>query len=346
MKKHQQMQYPRGTIHRFEFISEVLKDNPLGDPAKRTVSIYTPPNYNHRLSYPLFVDLAGYTSSGLARLNWKPFGLNTAERLDALQATGKMGPVICLFPDCFTSLGGNQYINSMATGRYMDYLIDELIPFVESTFSVEATPEKRAVFGKSSGGYGALMHGMLRSKSWGGIASHAGDAYFEYGYLPDFPKALTTLLKHGGDARAFLEDVWSKEKLSYDEGMTLLTLGLAAHYDPAPGSELGFHLPFDTHTGKIISERWQQWLRSDPVRVVDQAHESLASLKGIYIDCGDRDQYNLLWGARMLHQKLDSYGIKHRYEEFAGNHSDIDYRLDESLPFLYQALCTKTEESS
>jgi enterochelin esterase-like enzyme len=45
-----------------------------------------------------------------------------------------------------------------------------------------------------------------------------------------------------------------------------------------------------------------------------------------------------VFGARQLHRKLDARGIAHRYEEFPDNHSSVDYRMDESLPFLAKAL--------
>ena len=62
-----------------------------------------------------------------------------------------MPPVIVVFPDCFTSLGGNQYINSSAIGHYADYLNDELVPFVDAQFRTRSSAEHRGCFGKSSG---------------------------------------------------------------------------------------------------------------------------------------------------------------------------------------------------
>jgi hypothetical protein len=35
---------------------------------------------------------------------------------------------------------------------------------------------------------------------------------------------------------------------------------------------------------------------------------------------------------------LNELEIVHRYDEFQDNHSGVDYRMDESLPFLAQAL--------
>jgi hypothetical protein len=64
----------------------------------------------------------------------------------------------------------------------------------------------------------------------------------------------------------------------------------------------------------------------------------LKSLRGIYIDCGWRDQYHIHFGSRILSKRLAEAGVDHRYEEFDDDHSDIDYRMDVSLPFLSKAL--------
>ena len=326
-----------GKMHRLRLDSVVLQGNAPGDPVHRTVAVYTPPDYDSSRSYPLVMDLVGYTGCGLSHTNWKPFGMNLPQRLDHLITSGRMGPVIAVLPDCFTAYGGNQYINSSATGRYMDYLIDEVLPFVEANFSVYRTREHRAVLGKSSGGYGALVHGLRRPDVWGAIACHSGDAYFEYAYLVDLPELLTEIDKHGS-VEHLLEALWAKEKLTTNEGMALMIIGMAAHYDPDPATPLGFHLPFDPHTGELKAERWARWLAHDPVRMVGECADNLRRLNAIFIDCGTKDQFRLLWGARMLHQRLDALGIRHEYQEFDDNHSDIDYRMNESLPFLYQAI--------
>jgi hypothetical protein len=64
----------------------------------------------------------------------------------------------------------------------------------------------------------------------------------------------------------------------------------------------------------------------------------LRRLKALYIDCGEKDQFNLLYGARRFVRRLNELGIPHRYEEFADNHTAVDYRMDESLAFFARAL--------
>ena len=97
-------------------------------------------------------------------------------------------------------------------------------------------------------------------------------------------------------------------------------------------------MPVTFDTCEIISDRWANWLLHDPVRSVDQHADNLRRLKALYIDCGTNDQFNLLYGARRFVKRLEALGIAHRYEEFPDNHTGVDYRMDESLPFLVQAI--------
>ena len=114
---------PAGRLIVLGHTSQVLKDNPMGDPHERSLGVWLPPQYDasDKRRFPVLYDLVGFTGSGLSHLNWKPFGDNVPERAARLIREGRMGPVIIVFPDCFTAYGGNQYVNSPATGNYADY---------------------------------------------------------------------------------------------------------------------------------------------------------------------------------------------------------------------------------
>jgi hypothetical protein len=335
-------QGPPGTLVVLEHVSRVLQGNPLGDPHVRKLGVWLPPQYDDwgKKRFPALYDLVGFTGSGLAHANWKPFGDNVPERAARLIHEGKMPPAILVFPDCFTALGGNQYVNASAIGDYADYLTKEIVPFVDRQFRTLASREHRGCFGKSSG------------------------AYFDYVYGHDWPNTLVELAKHrrpkqtagaydarresrrpglmqgkdDGRIRRFLEHVWKKEKLSGKEGHCIMNLCMAATYDPDPRAPNGFRVPFNLETGALIPARWRNWRRHDPINLVSRHRDALRSLRGIYIDCGWKDQYHIQFGSRLLSQRLAEAGIRHRYEEFDDDHSDIDYRMDVSLPFLAKAL--------
>lgn len=327
---------PAGTVHRLWIDSDALKGNLLGDPSRRMIDVYVPHGHDGR-GLPLLVDIVGFTAGGPAHTNWKNFGENVPERLDRLIASGAMPPVVVAFPDCFTKLGGNQYINSSAMGNWADFLLQEAVPLVESRFSCGGSG-RRGLFGKSSGGYGAIAHAMLYPDFWSAAACHSGDMAFELAYLPDFPGVLRALAPVSYDIKTWLTNFYTKKKTSDSDTHVLMMLAMCATYDPDPTAFMGVRLPVDPETCEIIPDRWQNFLNWDPVVMVRNRGRGLSKLKALYIDCGDVDQYNLVYGARRLHRALAQLGVSHVYEEFPDNHSSVDYRMDVSLPCLVRAL--------
>jgi enterochelin esterase-like enzyme len=336
-----QANWPRGKIVCFKHHSKVLQGNLWADPAQRDFNVYLPPGYSDSgQAYVVLWDFAAFTNAGPGHLNWRNQGENLPQRLDRLIHSGEMPPVVVAMPDCYSSLGGNQYVNSSAVGRYADYVVEELVPFLSEHVNVIDDRSGRGVFGKSSGGYGALVHAMYYPDTWGGVASHAGDIGFEWVYLPEFPRAAAVLSALDGDPYRFLKNFWNKKAPGSPDYSTLMTLAMAASYDPGDTREAAIRLPFDLHTLEKDEERWSQWLRHDPLNLVDAHAQQLASLKLLYIDVGNRDQYNIQYGTRSFIQRLEKLGIGHHYEEFDGTHSNMDWRLDTSLPMLAKALCS------
>ena len=358
-----------GTIVLLEHDSKILRDNALRDPHVRKLAVWLPPQYDSGGArglgkrFPVFYDMVGFMGSGLSHVAWKNFSENVPERMARLIHEKKMGAAIVVFPDCFTALGGNQYVNTSAIGNYADYLTKEIVPFVDREFRTLASRDHRGCFGKSSGGYGSIIHGMKYPSTWGAVADHSGDAYFDFVYWHDWPNTLNELAKYrpkpvklpgkidirrmekgvergadDGRVRAFLDSVWSKPKLNMSEGHAIMNLCMAATYDPDPRAPNGFRLPFNLETGEVIPERWKNWRANDPVNLVTKYRANLKSLRGIYIDCGARDQYHIQFGSRILSKRLSQARIAHTYEEFDDTHSDVDYRMDVSLPFLSRAL--------
>jgi S-formylglutathione hydrolase FrmB len=331
----------RGRLETIIVKSDAVANNILGDPTERQVMVYLPEGYDEEsASYPLFVDIVGFTGSGLAHGGWKAFAESVPQRVERLIDEGKLGKVIVALPDCFTSLGGNQYINSSVLGNWADFLTLEMVPQLESQFRIKPGAKHRALFGKSSGGYGSIVHGMKYGEHWGAVACHSGDMDFDLAYRSDFPKTLMHLSRYGGSVEAFMQKLQSGRSIGGDEMHTLMILAMAATYDPAPELPFGVRLPVSARTCELNEELWQRWLSWDPVRMIEdeQCQQNLKQLRGVFIDCGSHDQYSLVFGARRFAARLSALGIQHVYDEFSDNHSSIDYRMDVSLPFLYNAI--------
>ena len=330
----------RGQVIKDHVVSQVLATNPLGDPAERDLLVYLPPGYERSpaLRYPVIFALAGYSETDASLQNWQPFQPTLSDRLDLLTAQGVLGAgLIVVMPDCFTAYGGSQYVNSPAVGPYDDYLVHELVPYIDRTYR---TLGRRGIFGKSSGGYGALRGGMLHPDIWSAVACHSGDMLFELCYASDFPPFCNIIRRAGGLEswyHAFLARIEKTE-----EDMTALNIiAMAACYSPHPElAPFPFDLPFDLETCERLPDVWERWQANDPVQMVEdrRIQQALRSLKLLYFDCGSRDQYLLHFGARLLARKLTQLGIGHQYEEFDDDHTNIAYRYNVSLPKLANVL--------
>lgn len=333
----QRRDVPQGRVESFRLYSAALADNLLSDPAEREVAVYLPPGHENGQGLPLLVYLAGFTGSGLGAIGWKGFEETVPERLDRLIADGRMPPVMVAFPDCFTRLGGNQYVDSAAMGGWGTFLIRDMLTAVEKRYGCGG-PGRRGIFGKSSGGYGAMVHGMMHPDIWSAVACHSGDMAFELCYLKDMPAALRALSKHSLEIGKWLAAFEGALKPSGGDIHVLMTMAMAATYDPDPSSPFGIRLPVDLETCELIQDRWRNWLAWDPCVMVDTRLDALGSLKVLFFDCGTVDQYELVYGARRLHRRLEAAKVPHAYEEFPDNHSSISYRMDVSLPMMAKAL--------
>ncbi len=328
----------RGAIVNLVVESRALAKNPLGDPSTRTLPVYLPPGYDRGTRrYPVIHMLAGFLGSGQGLLNWSFTGEPLDRRLDRLIGDGAMKPCIVALPDATTRLGGSQYLDSRGTGRYARYFTSEVVQHVDRAFRTVPDPRHRAVVGKSSGGYGALVHAMTRPDLFGAVASHSGDMCFEYGYLPDFPKACTSIVKAGSLA-AWQEEYRSAPKKGHALITTLNIVAMAACYSARGDGTID--LPFDQPTGRLRDKVWQRWLAHDPLRMLETrtCADALRGMRLVYLDAGTRDEWNLHLGARMFATRARELRVRVTHEEFDDGHMDVSYRLDVSLPLVARAI--------
>jgi hypothetical protein len=330
-----------GTVIELEIDSPALAGNPLGDPARRTALAYVPPGGAAGL--PAVYFLHGFTGSARGWLNVSVFAPTVPERLDALVAAGEIPPVVGVFPDGMTALGGTQWTDAPAVGRYQSYVADDVVREVEARLGTLARREARAALGKSSGGYGALCLGRDRGETFAVVGAHAPDSFFEYCYVPDLPKAAGALAG-AQDAAAWLEGARRRAretKLGGGDHAPLNVIGMAAHYSPRPGAPLGLDLPFELPSGRIREDVWARWLEHDPVRFVPRAADAYRRLAGVYLDAGTRDEFNLRWGVRMVAAALREAGVTVEHQEFEDGHMGTSYRYEQSLRWIVPRLARR-----
>jgi Putative esterase len=227
-------------------------------------------------------------------------------------------------------------VDSPGTGRYHSYLCDEVVPWVDARYRTLPGAAHRAIMGKSSGGFGAMITPMLRPDLFGALATHAGDTLYEYSYLPAFADATRHLRRYDGDIWRWWDDFSSRVAFTKDEDMPLLeVLGVAACFSARQDGTVD--LPFDPMTGVLRPAIWQRWLDWDPVRMVPGHAEALRGLRAIWIDAGTRDEYHLDVGAQAFRAALQDIGVADElvhFEFFEAGHGGIDYRYPLSLAWL------------
>ena len=211
-----------------------------------------------------------------------------------------MGEAIVVAPDGFTRWGGAQYLDSPAIGDYETHVVREVIPAIDARFRTVAARDARAIGGKSSGGFGALVLAMRHPELFAAVASHAGDMYFELSALPDLPVAARTLRRHGGVAGFLRHFEATREKgrgrLHHHHGA-----GQAAAYSPDPARAARRRAAVrPRRRARSTGPSGSAGRPGIPSSWSATHAEALRRMKLIFIDAGTRDEHNLDLGARIF----------------------------------------------
>ncbi|MFE0021701.1 alpha/beta hydrolase-fold protein [Amycolatopsis sp. NPDC059021] len=331
-----------GRLDRHVLDSALLRDNPLGDPHRRPLWVYVPPGYDASpdVRYPTVYVIQGYTGHLAMWANRTPFRQPFPETADAVFAGGTAPGCVVVYVDAWTRYGGSQFVDSPGTGRYHSYLCDEVVPWVDERYRTIPDRESRAITGKSSGGFGAMITPMLRPDVFGALATHAGDTLYELSYLADFGKAARALRDYDQDITRWWADFESRTAFTKPEDPLLLSLlGVAACFSAREDGTP--ELPFDALTGAPRPEQWQRWLDWDPVRMAPRYAEAVRSLRAVWIDAGTRDEYYLDLGAEAFRAEIAKIGLpddRVHFELFDAGHAAIEYRYPLSLAWLAERL--------
>ena len=320
--------------------SAALAGNPLGDPALRRLLVWLPPGYGDEPErrLPVIYVLPGYGSCVEEWCNRDLFEPTIFERLEDLSASeAAPPPCIYVYVDGSTRYGGSQFVNSSATGRHEDYVAEDVVAHVDSGYRTLAAPAHRGVAGHSSGGIGALVLCMRRPDVFGACAAHAGDTLFEHCYGRELGGFARALRDNRGDPVRLADRLLGDEVYRRRNFGPLMVLGCAAAYSPDPDAPLGIGLPVDA-SGTLVERHWERWLGEDPVRMAPAHADALRSLRALYLDAGDVDEYFMDLGTEALSEVLTAIGVEHRHERFPGGHGGVAHRYPVAYDHLARAL--------
>jgi S-formylglutathione hydrolase FrmB/predicted ester cyclase len=326
-----------------QITSPSLEGNALGDPAMRNMVIYLPPGYEYSdKGYPVVYLIPGlgaterwwacgefspaFSLMGIAVQNLPEAGF--ASMIDELIADGKMQPMIIVMPDISTAYGGSFCVNSALNGNHEDYIVNDIVPYIDANYRTLPSRNSRGIAGHCMGGYAAMYLSMRHPDVFGAVVSHSG-TLMTSGLLPDMQTILAA---------------------ENPEGLTLTgpdpakpwtsTLYLfSAAFSPNPDNPPFYvDFPFDENV-QLREEVAQTWAAYDLLQIFPDHVSDLASLRGIYLDAGDKDEIGEQLIAQAFSEALSAAGIEHQIEIFDGAHMDNVYtRLAVSLSYLSNAL--------
>jgi steroid delta-isomerase-like uncharacterized protein len=327
-----------------QITSPSLDGNLLGDPATRDMVIYLPPEYDTSgRSYPVLYLMPGlgagscwwacadysefFTLAGVALPTDFPEA-GFASMIDGLIAAGEIQPMIIVMPDISTAYGGSFCVNSELNGNYEDYIINDIVPYIDANYRTLPSPDSRGIVGHCMGGYSAMYLTMRHPDVFGAVASHSG------------------MLSITGTLAGSLELIAAENP----EGLTVTgpdptkpwttsLYTLSAAWSPNASNPPFFvDLPVDENV-QTREDVVQRWAAHDPMLMIADHIPDLAGLRGIYLDGGDKDELGLGLVAQMFSEALSAAGVDNQFEMFDGTHMDKMYtRLAMSLSYLSDVL--------
>jgi Putative esterase len=322
-----------GRLERREVVWPQLVGNRLGDPATRPVLIYLPAEYDREPTrrFPVVYVLHGYSMTVESWVDPGSVYGGYLPAADTLFAAEAIAPMILVFVDGWTRFGGSQYVDSPGTGRYLEYLLDGIVPWVDAGYRTRASARGRAIQGHSSGGFGAIHAAWRRPELFGAVAPSAPDALYELLYPPIFANAVRLLHEAG-----VTYDEWSAGRAPIQgDGDLMMCEGVSACFSPDDAGRPS--LPFDSETGRLDEPAWARWLALDPVRLIED--DDRFPRVPVFLSVGTRDEHRLDAGARALERVLQRKGVDVVVTTADTDHCGITAQLPVELGRIANAIC-------
>lgn len=329
-----------GVIKNDELHFVSIEGNLVGDSPKRSILVYLPPGYERqkKMRYPVVYLLHGFNGFGVGNKGWIREGGNfNVETISRLITEMKISPMIVVMPDGSNRYGGSFYTNSITTGNWEDYLVRDLVAFIDKNYRTLARAESRGIAGHSMGGYGALKIAMKHPDVFGAVY---GTSSCCLTYMP--PAVNSQSLIAAGKLASFEE----ADKAPFP---VRVSFAFAAAWSPNPMKPPFFsEYPVsenrdDSEQSAAVLARWQANI---PTYMADQFVTNLQRLRGIAFDAGTQEP-SIQNSNRQFAEALKRNRIEHTFEVFEGGHTDkarerIETRM---LPFFSRTLVSQNSAS-
>jgi len=328
-----------------------LAGNLLGDPTEQPVSIYLPPSYrsspNNR--YPVLYLLHGFTGTNRTWIadsepnsgeappespdgDYGYRGYLDGANLDTMIASSAVHEMIVVAPNSRNAYKHSYYVNSVVTGNWEDYIVRDVVNYVDGNFRTLAKAESRGIAGHSGGGYGSVYIGMRHADVFSAVYALSPCCLGPEFSMPPFTES------SNGELTALWQKVFSRllELTSKEElpGVSLSSpedfflnesLAAGAAYSPNPDRPpLYTDYLYEERDGKLVRNEaaFEKRRAHSPFHMLDEYKQNLLSLRGLYLDFGQYELPDLASGNAEFSKALAERGIPHTLEIYAGGDHD------------------------
>ncbi len=284
-----------------------LKNNLVEEPINQLLVIALPPSYfRSTQKYPVVYFLHGFGGS--------PHSVGIFARIaDSLYEQNQLNEMIIVGINGSNRLGGSFYVNSPVIGDWEDFVVKDVISYIDHNYRTIPHSSSRGIAGFSMGGFAAIN-----------LAFHHPDVF---GVLYSLAPGL------------FDENGLSQAMATWDQ---TFKQAYGAAFSPNP--ELPYpHSEIPTLDNSASDERikanWENGFGNLPQKIADYLNSGIA-LKSIRIEFGEQDYYKwIINGCVYFSQLLTAQGIPHELNRFSGRHQLTNDLIEKNiLPYFSQQL--------
>ena len=324
-----------------------LANNRLGERAEQFVAIYLPPSYyTSTHNYPVVYFLTGYgDDAGSAAPPLRA-------AMDRLVESGKTQEMMVVVASGVNSLGGSFYVNSSVTGNWEDYIVTDVVHYVDGHYRTLPQAQSRGIAGHSMGGFGALNIAIRHPEVFSAVYSLSPGLFDENGL------SNSQMFASQSTIDAFLQTEAKLMSMSAEEAsqkfvntvnnnnfntVFAYAYGIAFSSDPARNTFVNY--PYARSDDQLVRDDavWQTWesgfggIKAE----IRQYKANLLKLKALVVDYGTNDEFQWIpQGCQYFDQQLTAANIPHKVLSYKGGHQDqLRQRIEEHmLPLFLEVL--------
>nr|MDO8082989.1 alpha/beta hydrolase-fold protein [Candidatus Freyarchaeota archaeon] len=321
-----------------------LEGNPINSPVDRELGVYLPPGYfeSEDEKYPVIYYLHGYTGNS-KKLTVTPrlednknlpvqvippqvlqeMDLNRISpyaKFDELITKGELEPFIFVQPDGSLHLPhkdgakdlsgavqtkGSMYLNSPFTGKFEDYIVKDVVDYVDANYRTTADKKHRALMGGSMGGYGTLSTCLHHPEKFISAVSLS-------------PANITTDLLNWKLVTPIFEKLLGREiaeqlgNSSWNDILDTYDIIFSKNNPLIPSIKRD-------KKGKIVDlnkKAASNWQKYDLNKMIRENPDTLKKVH-LLLNCESTDEYGLTGETEKIHETLKKLKIDHQFEIYS-----------------------------